>query len=125
MPGYKRAILILQGKNGDMEKNIEYGKLNKKIVFTENDHRHAQLIVKLKHDSIRQSEFFRSMITGYLDNDERILSYIGEFKNQSIKKRAKSKKLRDKGKQILSDSGLSNDQISDLFDMIAEEHPDL
>jgi hypothetical protein len=65
------------------------------------------------------------MITGYLDNDERILSYIGEFKNQSIKKRAKSKKLRDKGKQILSDSGLSNDQISDLFDMIAEEHPDL
>ena len=125
MPGYKKAILILQGKNGDMEKNIEYGKLNKKIVFTENDHRHAQLIVKLKHDSIRQSEFFRSMITGYLDNDERILSYIGEFKNQSIKKRAKSKKLRDKGKQILSDSGLSNDQISDLFDMIAEEHPDL
>lgn len=108
-----------------MEKNIEYGKLNKKIVFTENDHRHAQLIVKLKHDSIRQSEFFRSMITGYLDNDERILSYIGEFKNQSIKKRTKSKKLRDKGKQILSDSGLSNDQISDLFDMIAEEHPDL
>ena len=66
MPGYKKAILILQGKNGDMEKNIEYGKLNKKIVFTENDHRHAQLIVKLKHDSIRQSEFFRSMITGYL-----------------------------------------------------------
>ena len=119
MPDYTKAILILQGRNGDMEKNIEYGKLNKKIVFTENDHRHAQLIIKLKH------EFFRGMITGYLNNDERILSYVDEFKNQSIKKKTKSKKLRDKGKLMLSDSGLSNDQISDLFDMIAEEHPDL
>jgi translation elongation factor EF-G len=108
-----------------MENNLDYGKLNKKIVFTENDHRHAQLIIRLKHDNLKQSEFFRAMITGYLNNDERILNYIDEIKNQSIKKTSKSKKLRQKGEQLLSDSGLSNDQISDLFDMIAEEHPDL
>ena len=122
---YMKAILTLIGKNGDMEKNLDYGKLNKKIVFTENDHRHAQLIIRLKHDSMKQSEFFRGMITGYLNNDERVLSYIDEIKNQSIKKTSKSKKLRQKGEQLLSDSGLSNDQISDLFDMIVEEHPDL
>ena len=59
-----------------MSNDIEYGKLTKRVVFTENDHRHAQLTIRLKHDNLRQSDFFRSMITGYLNNDDRILSYI-------------------------------------------------
>ena len=49
-----------------MSNEIDYGKLNKRIVFTENDHRHAQLVLKLKHDGMRQSDFFRSIITGYI-----------------------------------------------------------
>ena len=104
---------------------IEYGKMNKKIVFTVNDHKHAQLIVRLKHDDLRQSHFFRAFMTGYLEQDERILSFIGEIKDQSVKKKTKSKKLRLKGKEALSDAGLSTDQLDDLFDLIAEEHPDL
>lgn len=105
--------------------DVQYGKLNKKIVFTENDHRHAQLILRLKHDDLRQSEFFRAMITGYLKQDERIMSFIEELRTQSIKKQTKSKKLRQKGKQLLNESGFSEDQIEDIFDLIAEEHPDL
>lgn len=107
------------------EIQVQYGKMNKKIVFTDNDHRHAQLIIRLKHDDLKQSEFFRSLITGYLDQDERILSYIDEIKNQSVKKKSKSTKLRQRGKQLLTETGFSNDQIDDLFDLIAEEHPDL
>ena len=103
----------------------EYGKMNKKIVFTDNDHRHAQLIIRLRHDDLRQSEFFRAMITGYLEQDERILSFIDEIKTQSVKKKAKSNKLRRQGKETLSDAGLSGDQLEDLFDLIAKEHPDL
>jgi len=105
--------------------DVQYGKLNKKIVFTENDHRHAQLILRLKHDDLRQSEFFRAMITGYLKQDERIMSFVEELRTQSIKKQIKSKKLRQKGKQLLNESGFSEDQIEDIFDLIAEEHPDL
>lgn len=105
--------------------DVQYGKLNKKIVFTENDHRHAQLILRLKHDDLRQSEFFRAMITGYLKQDERIMSFVEELRTQSIKKQTKSKKLRQKGKQLLNESGFSEDQIEDIFDLIAEEHPDL
>ena len=104
---------------------VNYGRLNKKIVFTENDHRHAKLVIRLKHDDMKQSEFFRSLITGYLNQDERIMSFIYDKNTQSIKKKSKSKKLRLKGKEILSDSGFSNDQIEDIFDLIAEEHPDL
>jgi hypothetical protein len=104
---------------------IEYGKLNKKIVFTENDHRHAQLIVRLKHDDLKQSIFFRSFITGYLQQDERIMSFIDDLKSQSIKRKSKSNKLKAAGKQIEKDAGFSDDQLTDLFDLIAEEYPDL
>jgi hypothetical protein len=107
------------------EYEVEYGKLNKKIVFTENDHRHAQLILRLKHDDLKQSEFFRAMITGYLKQDERIMSFIEDLRKQSIKKQTKSKKLRLKGKELLNESGFSEDQIENIFDLIAEEHPEL
>tara|TARA_R100000008_G_C3551009_1_gene150417 strand:+ start:180 stop:512 length:333 start_codon:yes stop_codon:yes gene_type:complete len=107
------------------ENTVDYGKLNKKIVFTENDHRHAQLIIRLRHDNLKQSQFFRAFITGYLNQDERIMSFIEDLKTQSNKKKTRSKKLRLQGKQLLSDSGFSDEQLDDLFDLIAEEHPEL
>lgn len=108
-----------------MSEPIEYGKMNKKIVFTENDHRHAQLVVRLKHDDLRQSEFFRACISGYLAQDERILSFIDDIKAQSLKKKSKSKKLRSAGQQRAEEAGFSDKQIDNLFDLIAEEHPEL
>jgi hypothetical protein len=108
-----------------MSNDIEYGKLTKRVVFTENDHRHAQLTIRLKHDNLRQSDFFRSMITGYLNNDDRILSYIDDVKPQSKTRKQKSKKLIEKGKEKLQNFGLSEGEISNLFDIIEEGHPDL
>lgn len=108
-----------------MSNDIEYGKLTKRVVFTENDHRHAQLTIRLKHDNLRQSDFFRSMITGYLNNDDRILSYIDDVKPQSKTRKQKSKKLIEKGKENLQNFGLSEGEISNLFDIIEEGHPDL
>ena len=108
-----------------MPEDLEYGKLNKKIVFTDNDHRHAQLIIRLKHDDLKQSTFFRSLITGYLEEDGRILSFIDDLRSQSIRKRDKSRKLKMDGKKLHDDAGFSEEQVADLFDLIAEEYPDL
>ena len=104
---------------------IDYGKLTKRIVFTETDHRHAQLLVRLKHDNLKQSQFFRSLMTGYLEQDERIQSYVEEVSQQSQKKVVKSRKLRAKGREAKKSMGLSSDDIGDIFDLIAEEHPEL
>lgn len=108
-----------------MSDEVDYGKLTKKIVFTENDHRQAQLLVKLQHEGMTQSAFFRHLITGFLTGDERIVEYIDEVKSQSKVRKAKTKKLRDQGKQLVEESGFSEQQVHDLFDIIAEEHPDL
>ena len=108
-----------------MSEEIDYGKLSKRIVFTENDHRHVKLLMRLKADGLTQAKFFRSLITGYLNGDERIHSYIDEVGGLSIKRKHKSKKLREEGMQKLKDFSLNDGEIENIFDLIAEEHPDL
>lgn len=102
-----------------------YGKNQKRIVFTESDHRHAQLIVKLKSYGMTQAKFFRSLISGYINGDPRVEDFILEQGNLSVARKQKVQKNIDDGKKIVSDLGLSEDQIEDLFDVIAGEHPDL
>ena len=104
---------------------IDYGKLTKQVVFTENDHRHAQLIIRLKHDGFTQAAFFREIITGYIEGDERIINYVDEVKSQSKLRKKKSRRLRKAGQIAQADLGLSDQQLVDIFDIIAEEHPDL
>tara|TARA_Y100001937_G_scaffold127792_1_gene201153 strand:+ start:3850 stop:4176 length:327 start_codon:yes stop_codon:yes gene_type:complete len=105
--------------------DIKYGKNDKRIVFTDTDHRHAQLLVRLRTDGMKQSQFFRSLITGYIEQDERIVSYFDDVKEQSKERKVKSNKLRKSGQELMSSSGFSQDQIEDIFDMIAQEHPEL
>lgn len=108
-----------------MSNTIDYGNLTKRVVFTENDHRHAKLILRLQHDGLTQAAFFRHIITAYIESDERIVDYIDEVKDQSKARKAKTKRLRDQGKETTKDLGLSEQQQHDLFDLIAQEHPDL
>jgi len=99
--------------------------LDKKVAFVENTHQHAKLILKLRHDGVTQSKFFRAMIAGYINDDERIQSYIDEIRSQGKQKKVRSKKLRDKGKQKMKDFGLNDGEIENIFDLIEEEHPEL
>jgi len=108
-----------------MSTEIEYGKLTKRIVFTENDHRHAQLVLKLKYDGLKQSQFFRSLITAYLAGDDRIQSYVDEISSLSKERKTKSKKLRSDGQQKINDFGFTDGEIDNIFDLIEEEHPEL
>ena len=58
----------------------EYGNQTKRIIFYDTDHRHAKLKIKLKHDSLTQAEFFRTLMTGYLENNINILNYLDKHK---------------------------------------------
>ncbi len=108
-----------------MTKDINYGKLTKRIVFTENDHRHAQLILKLKHAGLKQSDFFRAIVSAYLSGDNRIQSYVDEISSLSKQRKEKSKKLQQSGDQTAKDFGFTDGEIENIFDLIEEEHPEL
>jgi hypothetical protein len=81
--------------------------------------------LRLQQDGLTQAAFFRHLITAYVEGDDRIVDYIDEVKDQSKTRKAKTKRLRTQGKQLVTDAGFSEQQVYDLFDIIAEEHPDL
>jgi len=107
------------------ENEIDYGKLNKRVVFTENEHRHAKFILKYKEDGFKQSHFFRAVITAYIEDDPTFRQFVETIKPTPKRTRKKDKKLREEGEQLISDLGLNEGDIDNIFDLIEKEHPDL
>ena len=107
----------------------EYGNQTKRIIFYDTDHRHAKLKIKLKHDSLTQAEFFRTLMTGYLENNINILNYLDKHKlnnqTQSKVKIKKSRTLVEKGRQLAKDFEFDENEIENLFDIIEKEYPEL
>ena len=107
----------------------KYGREGKKIVFYDTDKRHAELKIRLKHDRLTQAEFFRTLVGGYLEKDENILSflhkYMEEHGSQSKSHLIKSKQLIAAGREAEQQFALSGDEIEDIFDILLQEHPEL
>ena len=107
----------------------KYGREGKKVVFYDTDKRHAELKIRLKHDEFTQAEFFRTLITGYLDKDEDILTFLHRYIKQEGKQSKKhliiNKQLIAEGKKTESKFALNDDEIENIFDLLEEEHPEL
>jgi len=101
----------------------------KKILFTDTDKRHANLKLRLHYDGLTQADFFRSLITGYLEKDKNIMNFIAGLqegeKIHSKQKRAKSKKLEEEGENLMKKLGLGEEEIENIFDLLEEEYPNL
>ena len=101
----------------------------KRILFTDTDTRHADLKLRLHYDGLTQADFFRSLITGYLEKDENIMNFIIEVQESknihSKQKRAKSKKLEEEGENLMKKLGLGEEEIENIFDLLEEEYPNL
>ena len=108
-----------------MSSEIDYGNLTKQIAFWDNDHRQAQLIIRCRHDGLTQAAFFRHIITGYIRGDERVQGYIDEVKEMGESRKKKSRTLKKKGDEMVRDFALDDDEVDSIFDVLAEEFPDL
>ena len=104
-------------------------KKDKKIIFDDSSKRHGRLKIRLEYDNLTQAEFFRSFITGYLDKDERIVSFLESYKLKKKKQSKKSLKIitkdNEKAEDLLSQFGIKDGELENIFDLIAKEHPDL
>ena len=101
----------------------------KKIDFDDTSSRHAQLRLRLGYDGLSQAEFFRSLVTGYLNKDKDILNYLKQYKLNQGKQSKKNIKIIDndyeKSEDLLSKFGIKDEELENIFDIIEEEHPDL
>ena len=106
-----------------------YGKEEKKIMFADTDKRHADLRLKLRRDGLSQVEFFKSIVTGYIENDPNIVSYISLVKeNKKLigKRKLKDQKsLIEKGNQTLKDLGLTEGDLDFVYDLIERGEDDI
>jgi len=107
------------------DSEYKYGSELKNVVFVEDDKRHADLRIRLRHDGITQTQFFQGIITGYLNKDERIIEYMTDLKYEIAKQgKSKIKKTRaliDDGSRILEEFSFTSAERKELFDVIAEE----
>tara|TARA_R100000008_G_scaffold43790_1_gene25417 strand:- start:11080 stop:11406 length:327 start_codon:yes stop_codon:yes gene_type:complete len=108
---------------------MSYGVNNKKIMFYDTDKRHAELKIRLQHDSLKQSEFFRAVVTAYIEKNALFLEFLDEYKesnkSQSKERIKKSNKLIEEGREMEKKFNLKEDERENIFDLIAQEHPDL
>ena len=104
----------------------------KKIVFYDTLHRQAEFKIQLAHDGIKQTEFYRAILTGYIKKDPDILAFVDKIKaskrvGKPVKKKdiSRSKKLIKEGNENINKLGLAEDEIENIFDILEQANPDL
>tara|TARA_B100000963_G_scaffold354321_1_gene370605 strand:- start:1408 stop:1734 length:327 start_codon:yes stop_codon:yes gene_type:complete len=101
----------------------------KKVIFDDTDVRHARLKIRLEYDGLSQAEFFRSLITGYLENDKSVMDYITRYKKDNKKLSKRNLKYQTKDTQVADDLlgqfGIGDEELENIFDVIAKNNPDL
>ena len=113
-----------------MSEESNYGEDIKSIRFWVYDDDHARLIIKLRHNKLAASQFFRAVIDGVIEEDPNLMAFLDNYvlkhKLLNFHRFTKSLKLRKKGEENLEDWGLLDDaEKENLFDLIAQEFPDL
>ena len=104
---------------------IPDAKGRKKIMFYDSSDRQTKLRIRCDFDGITQSQFFRIMITGYIESDEMVYSFLKKYKEkynlQGSQKLNKIDKIRKKTKKIESKFVLKNQDIENIFDVLEME----
>ena len=97
----------------------------KKIMFYDTSDRQSKLRIRCNFDGISQSQFFRMMITGYIENDELIYNFMKKckekYKIQGVTKRNKIDRIARSSAQNIKKFNLGKDEIEDIFDIIETE----
>jgi ABC-type lipoprotein export system ATPase subunit len=105
------------------------GNERKKIMFYDTPERQADLKIRLKYDNMTQSDFFRAMLTGYVEQDPDLIKYLNAYKEvnqiQGINKRKGSARLHEKGQQTKKAFALNQKEIENIFDILEKENPDI
>ena len=101
----------------------------KRVHFYTTKDKHIRFKAALEKYQMSGSEFLRACCDAMCDDDETMSKFIEEYriKSENHSKRNINIQTKDskKGKDLLNDFGLSEDDIEDLFDLISEQYPEI
>ena len=97
----------------------------KKIMFYDSSVRQAKFRIRCQYDGFSQSDFFRMMLTGYIENDDLILSYVDKYKQehslQGKEKRRKIQSMHEAASSNENKFSLKTGEVENIFDIIESE----
>lgn len=104
----------------------EYGKNKKKFLLVDYDHLHAKLVVKLMEDGIKYSTLMREFLKAYIDDNDYIREWIENNPGIKISERSMKKRRAQQKRIALQQAKFNLDQneIDDIFDILADEFGD-
>ena len=91
--------------------------------------KHAELKIRLHHDDLTQTAFFRAVTEAYVGRDELIVEFIEKYKQTNgLQSAHKRKKIADANKQraeTIRKFALKDTDIDSIYDLVEKEFPDL
>lgn len=101
----------------------------KRVYVYMDEKQHMDLKVRLDFHNLSMSEFVRVCAEGMLSENPIMDQFIDFYKEHSEKHSKKSikdhKRDRDDSDELLTELGLSGDDIQDIFDIIEDDHPEI
>ena len=112
-----------------MKKKELYGNFKKTVQFTDETKRYADFRIQLHFDGLRQGEFFRGLVIGYLERDPDLMQFIEKLKecvDRYSKTRRKAIKKSDANRKENSKIfALDKEDVENIFDLLEKDFPEL
>ena len=101
----------------------------KRVRFYIDNDSHIRFKTALIKHKITMSEFLRACCEGIASENPLMNNFVDRYKEISGKQSKREadiiKKDRQKGDSLLEEFGIGDDDIQSLFDLIADEHPEI
>lgn len=97
----------------------------KQLVTIVDEMFHARFRIQLRYDDLPQAKFFRICMEAYEKRDPEFVAFLNKHIEKSNRRKVKIKKDFKEKKEIEENFALNEEEIKDIFDVIATENPDL
>jgi hypothetical protein len=101
----------------------------KRVRFYIKNDAHIRFKAALSKHQLSMSEFLRACCDAVSDDNPLMNNFIDHYKEVSEKHSKRNnniiKKDRAKGEELLADFGIEDSEIENIFDIIADQHPEI
>jgi len=98
---------------------------HKAVMFYELPDQHARLLIQMHYDGLKQGEFFRAIVKGYIEGDTSIFDFIQRYKMEKGKSKTLIRRLKKDNKnshELKGRFALDEEEIEDIFDILEKEY---
>ena len=97
----------------------------KRVYFWEDKQKHINFAARVQLDGLKQGQFFRAILDGYMNQDPHICAYLDEYKErwtvQGQRKREAVKRMKKRAAEQKKMFSLNENEVETIFDILEGE----